>query len=402
MTSNLIPFDTFVVKIASRCNLNCSYCYMYNLQDQTYRNQPKRMDWEVTRKLAQRIRSHSERHQSPAVNIILHGGEPMLVGMEYLSEWLKLVRHELGPDLASLINMQSNGVLVTDEWIDFLVEHQVGLGISYDGPKHVHDRFRLHHDGRGSHDEVRAAIERLKRHPRGSKIFSSVLTVVNVDLDPQEVWDDFKSLGIYAFDILLPHSNHLHLPPQGRWNYRDWLITLFDLWFDDEEQHGLRYFENIIRCLLRYPYSTDNIGGRPVGVLVVETNGDYEGTDALKCTEEGLANLGRNVMSDEIDELYLNPFVARLQQSNVPLCETCQSCRASEVCGGGYLPHRYYPRERGVLQQGFNNPTVYCDAIYGLVEHAYHRVRGTLPSVWLQRSGIAQSPAPTPTQADGA
>ena len=384
--ANVVPFDTFVVKIASRCNLNCSYCYMYNLEDQTYRNQPGRMSLEIAQRMAERIRSHTARHGSSAVHIILHGGEPMLVGMKHIHDWLEVVRRELEPSLRTFMSMQTNGVLVTDEWIDFLAEHRVGIGISYDGPKYVHDRFRLHHDGRGSYDEVVAAIERLKKHPRGCEIFSTVMSVVDVDLDPHEAWNDFKSLGIKGFDINLPHSNHLHPPKDGRWTYRDWLITLFDIWFDDPEYHSFRYFENIVRGLLRYPYSTDNIGGKPVGVLVIETNGDYEGTDALKCTEEGMTKLGRNVMTDEIDALYENPFVARLQQADIPLCETCQACPASNVCGGGYVPHRYYSHERGVLQAGFGNPTVYCDAIYGLVEHAYHRVRSSLPQSWIENS----------------
>ncbi|HEX8561311.1 MAG TPA: radical SAM protein [Pyrinomonadaceae bacterium] len=390
MGKNVFPFSTFVVKVASRCNLNCTYCYMYNLQDQTYRSQPKRMDLRVARKMAERIRSHAQAHDSQAVHIILHGGEPMLLGMEYTREWLEVVRRGVGPSLKAFFSMQTNGLLVTDEWIDFLADQKVGVGISYDGPKHAHDRYRVHHDGRGSHDEVVAAIERLKRHPRGHEIFSTVLSVVNVNLDPREVWADFKSLGIYAFDVLLPHSNHSHEPPQGGWSYRDWLITLFDLWFDDPTPHGLRYFENIIRCLLRYPFSTDNIGGKPVGVLVIETNGDYEGTDALKCTAEGLSKLGRNVMTDEIDSLYENPFVTRIQQADVPLCETCRACRASEVCGGGYIPHRYSAEVRGVLRPGFENPTIYCDAIYGLVEHAYNRVRGSLPAGWLEQTARAR------------
>jgi uncharacterized protein len=385
MGRRVVPFTTFVVKIASRCNLNCSYCYMYNLEDQTYRNQPSKMSLEVARSMAERIRSHAQRHDGWGAHIILHGGEPMLAGMDYLHEWLEVVRGTLGASFRSVFSMQSNGLLVTDEWIDFLAEHGVGVGISYDGPKHVHDRFRLHHDGRGSYDLLMAAIKRLKEHPRGKDIFSTVMAVVNVDLDPEEQWDDFKKLGIYGFDLSLPHSNHLHPPRSGRWTYRDWLIKLFDLWFDDPEQHGFRYFENVIRGLLRYPYSSDNIGGKPVGVLVIETNGDYEGTDALKCTEEGMTKLGRNVLRDEIDTLYENPLVARLQQANVPLPDTCQSCRASEVCGGGYLPHRYHSKNDDSLKAGFDNPSVYCDALYGLVEHAYQRVMGTLPLDWVER-----------------
>jgi uncharacterized protein len=367
---------------------------MYNLQDKTYRNQPPRMSLEVTQWMAKRIRSHAERHGRQGVHVILHGGEPLLAGMDYLDEWLEVVRRELGPPMRPHFSMQSNGTLITDEWIDFLAGHKVGIGISYDGPKHVHDRFRVHHDGRGSYDELIAAIERLKAHPRGKEIFSTVMSVPDVDLNPQEQWDDFKKLGIYGYDLSLPHSNHLHPTRQGKWTYRDWLIKLFDLWFDDPERRGFRFFENIIRGLFLYPYSTDNIGGKPVGVLVIETNGDYEGTDALKCTEEGMTKLNRNVLDNEIDSLYENSLVARMQHANVPLCETCQACPASEVCGGGYLPHRYHSKNEGVLKAGFDNPSIYCDALYGLIEHAYHRVLGTLPPDWVEKLAVPQSEIP--------
>jgi uncharacterized protein len=385
MDNKVHPFSTYVIKVVSRCNLNCSYCYMYNLQDKTYRNQPLKMSLEVAQWMAKRIRSHGERHGHKRAHMILHGGEPLLAGMDYLHEWLEIVRKELGPTIRQHFSMQSNGILITDEWIDFLAEHKVGIGISYDGPKHVHDRFRVHHDGRGSHDELMAAFERLKKHPRGKEIFGAVLSVPDVDLDPQEQWSDFKSLGIYGYDLSLPHGNHLHPVRQGKWTYRDWLVTLFDLWFDDPDRRGFRFFENIVRGIFGYPYSTDNIGGKPVGVLVIETNGDYEGTDALKCTEEGMTKMGRNVLYDEIDTLYENPLVARMQNANVPLCETCKACPASEVCGGGYLAHRYHSKNEGILKAGFDNPSVYCDALYGLVEHAYQRVVGTLPSDWVER-----------------
>src|SRR5580693_6073961 len=80
-----IPFSTFVVKVASRCNLNCSYCYMYNLADQTYRGQPAVMSGAVTAAMARRIASHASRHGVPSVHVILHGGEPLLLGRHRLA-----------------------------------------------------------------------------------------------------------------------------------------------------------------------------------------------------------------------------------------------------------------------------------------------------------------------------
>ncbi|MBD8877655.1 radical SAM protein [Roseibium polysiphoniae] len=373
-TEHYVPFTTFVVKVVSRCNLNCSYCYMYNLQDSTYRSQPGRMKLDVAEAMAGRIREHLLGHGLKGTAIILHGGEPLLMGRNYMRQWLNVVQEGLGGGIEASFNIQSNGVLIDDEWISFLADSNVRIGLSIDGPRSVHDRFRLYHDGRGSYDDVVKAIRLLNAHPRGQEIFTTVMSVVNLDVDPDEVWAEFKSLGIYGFDISLPHANHAHPPPGGRWTYRDWLIRLFDLWFDDPQTHGFRYFENVIRMLAGYPHSSDNIGGKPVGVIVVETNGDYEGTDALKCTEHGMTKLGLGVVKNPIDAVYDVPMVAKLQQKHVPVCGTCQDCRASDVCGGGYLPHRYSTLADGPLEQGFNNPSIYCNALYGLIEHAYERL----------------------------
>src|SRR5262245_20800264 len=86
------PLTTFVVKVASRCNLNCSYCYMYNLQDRTYRGQPAVMDPFITRAFARRVTNHSKRHHTWGAHIILHGGEPLLMGRRRLREWVSMVR----------------------------------------------------------------------------------------------------------------------------------------------------------------------------------------------------------------------------------------------------------------------------------------------------------------------
>jgi len=348
---------------------------MYNLQDKTYRNQPLRMCLETTEMMAKRIRSHLRVHNRTNAEMILHGGEPLLLGISAMKEWLDCVRNVFGEEIIPRFNIQSNGVLINDEWIEFLANEGVRIGISLDGPRWIHDKHRLTHGGKGSYDAVLRSIDLLRAHPRGDDIFSTVMGVVDLDLDPDEYWTHFKSLGVFGLDISLPHANYAHPPREGKWSYRDWLIRLFDLWFYDSDSHGFRYFENIIRTVCEYPLSSDNIGGKPVGVLVIETNGDYEGTDALKSTIEGMTKLDKNVFDNDIDELFQIPIVSFLQQLEAPVCDTCRSCKAYDACGGGYLPHRFSTDTIGDIQQGFINPSIYCDALFGLVQHAYSTLR---------------------------
>jgi uncharacterized protein len=348
---------------------------MYNLADRTYRDQPAVMSDEVTIAMTRRIAAHAAQHDVPWVHIILHGGEPLLMGKRRLQTWIELVRAELGVQPEPFFSIQSNGVLIDDEWIDVLVDLRVSIGISTDGPKSFHNAFRVDHKGRGSFDDVVAGIRKLQAHPRGPEIFSVVMGVVNPDIPPRQLFDYWQFLDVPGFDLSLPHANYLHPPRQGRLSYGDWMIEFFDLWFDQNRpDRHIRYFDNMLRMLFGYPLSTDNIGGKPVGVVVVETDGSIEPTDAFKCCEDGITKLGANVRYNDFDDLYHFSMVQTLQHGAPMLCATCQACPILNVCGGGYMPHRY-SRERG-----FDNPSVYCADLMKLILHIRQRVLAVLPS----------------------
>lgn len=370
------PLHTFVVKVVSRCNLNCSYCYMYNLEDRTWRGQPGVMKPATIDAMASRIREHSIVHGQASVHIILHGGEPMLMGTRRFGAFVDRCRQILEPDVVPVFSMQSNGTLVDDVWIDALYDSRVGLGLSLDGPKDWHDAFRIDKGGRGSFDTVIDSIRRLRSSARGRSIFGTIMAVVNVDIPPRELFEFWQSLDLPGFDLSLPHANHAHRPPRGRQSYGEWLIEFFDLWFDwNRPDRNVRYFENMIRMMFGYPISTDNIGGKPVGVIVIETDGGIEPTDAFKCCFDGSTKIGLNVHSDPLDALYGNVMVRELQEGASSLCATCQACSARDVCGGGYMPHRY---SKEAL---FQNPSVYCDDLFQLVSHIAGRVVESLPAV---------------------
>jgi uncharacterized protein len=161
----------------------------------------------------------------------------------------------------------------------------------------------------------------------------------------------------------------------GPTSYGNWMKEFFDLWFDQNRpDRHVRYFENIIRMLFGYPLSTDNIGGRPVGVVVIETDGGIEPTDAFKCCEDGITKLGASVFTHEFDDLVEVPMIKTLQHGAIMLCDTCQKCDLRDVCGGGYMPHRF-GRSRG-----FDNPSVYCDDLSTLILHVRDRVLSSLPT----------------------
>lgn len=370
-----VPFSTFVVKIASRCNLNCDYCYMYNLQDDTYRNQPAVMMDDVTRKCSARILEHAEANALSSVHFIMHGGEPLLAGKKRLRRIVEIVRSKFrGSGVEPRFSIQSNGTLVDEEWIELFLELGIRIGISVDGPRHVHDGHRRDHHGNGSFDRVLDSIYQLQRHPRGHEVFSNVLAVVDTEISPDAMHEFWDEIDVVGFDLSLPHANHVHRPPKPIAEYRDWLIGFFDGWFDrNRPNRHVRYFDNMIRMMFGYPVSTDNIGGKPVDVLVIETDGSLEPTDAFKCCFDGVTKLGANLVDTRLDQLASNPMIAAFQEGATGLCATCQQCPARDICGGGYMPHRYG------ADGSFMHPSVYCEALLPLIEHIHDRVNESLP-----------------------
>jgi uncharacterized protein len=377
LDGGFVPFDTYVVKIASRCNLNCDYCYMYNLQDKTWHDQPAVMPEEVTAALGKRIAEYSLRHGVQFVHLILHGGEPLLVGRRRLSNWVAQIRGLLDGYVRPVFSIQSNGVLIDEAWIELLAKLRVRIGISVDGPAKFHDLHRKDHYGNGSFNDVVNSIRLLRSHPNGPQIFSTVMAVVDTNIPPQYLFDLWQELDVPGFDLSLPHANHTHRPPEGAMSYGDWLIEFFDLWFiQNRPDRKIRYFENIIRCLLGYPYSTDNIGGKPVGVVVIETDGSIEPTDAFKCCENGITKIGYNIVNHELEQAQMLPMVKILQGGAKKLCSKCTACELIDICGGGYMPHRYS------AENGFDNPSVYCRDLEKLIRHIRERVIESFPSAF--------------------
>jgi uncharacterized protein len=362
------PFTTYVVKIYEFCNLNCTYCYMYNLADSSYLSKPARMSEHTRDAFFVRLREHAQGHNINPVTIVLHGGEPLLVGKDYLDRWITSLRQALG-DTQALVRLQTNGILLDDEWVELLHRHDVRVGISLDGPRDQNDQFRVDLRGRGSYDRVLGGLRCLVNHPLGHQVFGAVLSVANPQIPAAQMWDFWRGLGVTRYDFNLPHCTHDQPPWFAADDLTQWMIELFDLWWvQDDPRYEIRFFKNIVDLVLGAPFSTDYIGGKPGGIAVVETDGAIQGADALRACEDGMIELGLSVEYHAFDDALKDPLVRLANHSSAQLCDTCQACRVREVCGGGYLPHRYSQARQ------FDNPSVYCDSLYTLISHIRERI----------------------------
>jgi uncharacterized protein len=376
MTQAPIPFHTFLLKTASRCNINCSYCYVYNQADDGWKMQPKLMSEETAALVVRRIRDHLDAHGKTDCSIVLHGGEPLLGGRKHLEMLIDTLLCGLvdgGIDVT--MGIQSNGLLFTREIGELCRRHGITLGVSIDGPPEVNDRHRVDHRNRPTSMRLEPRLRRLAtEYP---DIFGGILCVIDPTSDPEAVFNYLLSFAPRSIDFLFPLNNHDNRPPQSLFAespapFGDWLVRIYDAWMKHSGDTTIRLFRSIMNMWLGLPTLVESIGLLPVDLVVVETNGEIEGVDSLKATYRGATKLGFNVAEHGFDEVARHTAVLARQSGALQLCDTCRSCRIVEVCGGGYIPHRYS------AVTGFANPSVYCRDLTRIIDHIGGSVRGAV------------------------
>lgn len=368
-----------VLKIASRCNLNCTYCYMYNLGDKTYKNQPKVMSKKTIKNIYERIIEHCEEHNLKDFGIILHGGEPLLAGKEYIEDFITLGRSISKDKVRFHYGLQTNGILVTDDIVNSLQKLNVNIGVSLDGTKDVNDQYRVYHNGKGSYDDVIKGIKTLLNNEHYKK-YLGLLSVMNIESDPIETYNHIKILNLNGGDFLFPYGTYDN-PPIGKTEnfentlYADWLIKIFDIWYDEEENKrpSIRLFGDIISSILGNEIMADYLGNKDNEVLVIETDGTMEAVDGLKSCGEGFTKTGANVSSFTINQALDTSLAKLYHYSHKHLCKKCKLCPINETCGGGDLANRY------AKNNGFDNPTIYCSDLEKLISHIQNKIIDRLP-----------------------
>ena len=372
-TPRLVPVGTptrqIVLKIHSRCNLSCDYCYMYESIDQSWRTRPTTMTPETLGRIAHRIDEHARTHDLRELHVVLHGGEPLLAGHEGVEAALRGIRAAFPP---ARFSVQTNGILLDERFLTIFHEYGVRVGVSVDGDRAATDRHRRYAGGRGSYDRIAAGIELLMR-PEHAAVYGGLLCTIDVENDPDAVFDGLLAFAPPQIDLLLPHGNWT-VPPPHRDRplaYAHWLIRVFDRWYDHRPaatNTRIRLFESVIARLLDRPSATEAIGGEVPGVVTLETDGSYEQSDALKTTTEGGPATGLDVASHSLDDVLAHVAATAPYE----LSATCRACPVVKVCGGGLRAHRYS------AENGFANPSAYCADLLALITHVHGRVRADL------------------------
>ncbi|GAB4197037.1 MAG: hypothetical protein OHK0022_15030 [Roseiflexaceae bacterium] len=357
-----------IVKIAELCNLNCSYCYLYQHEDQRYLTRPKFISDTVFEQLLTRLQEYRDRHGLARLHLIFHGGEPTLIGPKRLSELIGRARARLGDTI--VFQMQTNATLLDSAWIELIRREQLRVGVSLDGPAEIHDAVRVDHAGRGSYHNTVRGLALLQQAGFGH----SVLCVINPGMSGLASYRHFRSIGVKQMHFLLPDVSHDNKArfygDHGPTPVADYLIPIFDAWLEEDDPSvKVNPFHELMRILLGGRATSDAFGNPLMSYLIVETDGTIHGLDVLRVCNEGIAETGLNLFEHGFDDLHLGlPLVHQLINTGMPLCAVCQQCAERDICGGGYVPHRY------ARANGFDNPSVWCADIQLLLTHMRSRL----------------------------
>lgn len=222
-------FDYLLLKLATRCNLKCTYCYWF--RDASVYEMPKILGEQVEAALMNKLEKHVMRYGLKQFSVLFHGGEPMLFGKRRfisLCENLRSIEQRTG--CALQLSMTTNGVLIDEDWAALFRIFRVGITVSVDGPQAIHDRNRVDHAGRGSYEKVLRGIEYL----RAAGVDTGFLAVCSPDSDPRLLLDFFvRDLKVERFDVLIPDATNDDSPPSVAEYYK----VLNDEWFN---KHGER------------------------------------------------------------------------------------------------------------------------------------------------------------------
>ena len=340
MTAESREFQLFVKPVGSSCNLACSYCYYLGKEKLVDGNGFGIMPEALLRNY---IRQHIEATTDDTISFSWHGGEPLLAGMDFYRQVLK-IQAEYNPDGKKLVNgIQTNGTLINNEWSRFFRENDFMVGISMDGPGEMHDIHRRTRQGSTSFSDVMRGFATLKENG----IIPEILCVVNSAnvKYPQLLYDMFLGMEVNYITFIPLVERDMSSPSGvsartvGADEFGYFLCTVFDLWIENGIGNvKIQVFEEAARTAFGQDH-TLCIFKRECGMVpVIAHNGDFYSCDHYVDAAHRLGNIKENSLSFFLDSTKQHEF-GQLKYSSLPCY--CLKCEVLPMCNGECPKNRF-------------------------------------------------------------
>lgn len=358
------PFTLLIKPAGPDCNIACEYCF-YACKKELFGGGSHRMNDNVLRHLVKSYLSL----RFPVSSFAWQGGEPTLMGLEFYQRVVDVQSHYADSGQVVSNALQTNGILLDAEWCQFLKEHHFLCGISLDGPKEYHDRYRRDRTGKGTFDRVMKGIENCRKYQTEFNILV-LLNHVNVQ-HPDILFDFFADEGIQylqfvpcvekSFDDPQRAADYSITPKE----YGRLLCRIFDRWLEyGVRKLSIRLFDSMLSYLLGGPHTECTFGRRCNDYIVIEHNGDAYCCDFYVTDQTILGN----ILDTPIEQLANSTLKREFARKKTDISNTCLICRYLDICRGGC------PKDRAMLTGTHKEPSYFCESYKMFFAYALPRL----------------------------
>jgi uncharacterized protein len=374
-------FQIFVKPVGASCNLRCSYCYYLAKKDLYTGQDTIRMNDKILEKY---IIQHIEASADDVIMFSWHGGEPAMAGLDFFRKAVALQQKYVPAGRRVINGIQTNGILLDDDWCSFMSEEDFMVGISIDGPEDLHNRYRCDREGKGSFERVLRGYGLLQKYGITTEILC-VLNSQNVKY-PLAIYDFFKDLGA-RYITFLPLVEHQPASPTGASSdsvsaeeYGLFLSKIFDEWVDkDIGRIKIQVFEEASRTAFNQDHTLCIFKVNCGGVPVVEQNGDFYSCDHYVDKAHCLGNIMDNSIASLLDSNEQKAFGMAKSET---LPDYCIECSVRVMCNGECPKNRFIKTPDG--QPGLN---YLCRGYKLFFEHCRPFIE-TLRDVWRSQKNV--------------
>ncbi|MEL7488646.1 MAG: radical SAM protein, partial [Pseudomonadota bacterium] len=354
-----------VVKVTERCNIACSYCYFFFKEDQTYASRPAALSLDSCDALCRFLQEGVRECGLKSVRICFHGGEPLLMGRKRFDEVCRRITSAIGDQCWLRFTIQTNGMLIDDEWVALISKWNSGVGISLDGEKSANDAFRIDHKGRGTYERAAAGLKRLvKSGSEGRTERPSIISVINPSASGGRTYEHFRSeFDVRNFSFLFLNETHDTVTREIREGSFAFLEELTLAWLKEGKRDvRIRMLSENLACLM----SDESMAAlapnkeRLASVVSVRSDGDLGADDTVAALSPSFASTNMNISDQSLADVFRSPIWAELDDALHRPPSECRACEWYGLCRGGRIIHRYDK------SGGFSQKSIYCDALKNL------------------------------------